>query len=152
MSTADAITHSASLEFTDGFVKNVKRDLSSRTTLLIMRIGVFVIGGLAYVITVFGGQGLIALLLGAYGSIVQFAPGVYGALYSKKVTEPAVITGLITGTVVNYYFQLVAPATPLDINPGILGLICNIGLVVIISGFTQGKELPMAEEYRKVGS
>ena len=152
MSTADAITHSASLEFTDGFVKNIKRDLSSKSTLLIMRIGVFVIGGLAYVITVFGGQGLIALLLGAYGSIVQFAPGVYGALYSKKITAPAVVTGLISGTIVNYYFQLVADSTPLDINPGILGLIVNLLLVVVISVLTQGKEMPMAEEYRNVGS
>ncbi|MGR9050747.1 sodium:solute symporter family protein [Halobacillus faecis] len=152
MSTADAITHSASLEFTDGLIRNVKRDLSSKSTLLIMRIGVFVIGGLAYFITVFGGQGLIALLLGAYGSIVQFAPGVYGALYSKKITAPAVITGLISGTVVNYYFQLVADAPPMDINPGILGLIVNVGLVVLISAFSQGKEMPMAEEYRKIGS
>ncbi|SEH98452.1 solute:Na+ symporter, SSS family [Halobacillus karajensis] len=152
MSTADAITHSASLEFTDGFVRNIKRDLSSKATLLIMRIGVFVIGGLAYFITVFGGQGLIALLLGAYGSIVQFAPGVYGALYSRKITAPAVITGLLAGTVTNYYFQLVTDSTPLDINPGILGLMVNIVLVIIVSSFTQGKEIPMAEEYRKVGS
>ncbi|MFG6150110.1 sodium:solute symporter family protein [Halobacillus sp. B23F22_1] len=152
MSTADAITHSASLELTDGFVRNVKKDLSSKATLLIMRIGVFIIGGLAYFITVFGGQGLIALLLGAYGSIVQFAPGVYAALYSKRVTAPAVITGLIAGTLVNYYFQLVAETRPLDIDAGILGLICNVMLVIIISSFTQVKELPIAEEYRKMGS
>lgn len=117
-----------------------------------MRIGVFVIGGLAYFITVFGGQGLIALLLGAYGSIVQFAPGVYAALYSKRVTAPAVVTGMIVGTIVNYYYQLVADSQPLDINPGILGLLTNIALVVIVSAFTQTKELEMAEEYRKIGS
>ncbi|MCP3028476.1 sodium:solute symporter [Halobacillus sp. A5] len=152
MSTADAITHSASLEFTDGFVRNVKKDLSSKTTLLIMRIGVFIIGALAYFITVFGGQGLIALLLGAYGSIVQFAPGVYAALYSKRVTAPAVITGLIIGTVVNYYFQLVAETRPLDIDAGILGLICNVLIVIIVSSFTQVKEMPIAEDYRKIGS
>ncbi|WP_175989460.1 sodium:solute symporter [Bacillus sp. Marseille-Q1617] len=151
MSTADAITHSASLEFTDGVIKNIKPDLPDKTTLFLMRAGVFVVGGLAYVITVFGGQGLIALLLGAYGSIVQFAPGVYGALYSKKVTAPAVITGLVVGTFVNYYFQLVAETTPLDIHAGILGLICNIIIVVTVSSFTRQKSVKMAEEYRNIG-
>ncbi|WP_044338911.1 sodium:solute symporter family protein [Rossellomorea aquimaris] len=152
MSTADAITHSASLEFTDGVIKNVKPDLSDKTTLLLMRIGVFVVGGLAYFITVFGGQGLIALLLGAYGSIVQFAPGVYGALYSKKVTGPAVTTGLVVGTFVNYYYQLVAETTPLEIHAGILGLICNIVIVITVSAFTQQKSVKIAEEYRNIGS
>ncbi|MCA1065808.1 sodium:solute symporter family protein [Rossellomorea sp. AcN35-11] len=151
MSTADAITHSASLEFTDGVIKNVKPDLPDRTTLLLMRIGVFVVGGLAYFITVFGGQGLIALLLGAYGSIVQFAPGVYGALYSKRVTGPAVITGLIVGTIVNYYYQLIAGSTPFDIHAGIIGLICNVLIVVVISAFTQQKSVRIAEEYRNIG-
>ncbi|MGP4078423.1 sodium:solute symporter family protein [Pseudalkalibacillus sp. R45] len=151
MSTADAITHSASLEFTDGVIKNVKTDISDKSTLLIMRVGIFVIGALAYFITVFGGQGLIALLLGAYGSIVQFAPGVYGALYSKRATAPAIIAGLIVGTVVNYYYQLVAPATPLDIHAGILGLICNVVIVIIVSALTHVKDVKIAEDYRKIG-
>ncbi|WP_261130616.1 sodium:solute symporter [Bacillus sp. Marseille-Q3570] len=151
MSTADAITHSASLEFTDGVIKNVKKDISDKSTLLIMRTGVFVIGALAYFITVFGGQGLIALLLGAYGSIVQFAPGVYGALYSKRATAPAIITGLIVGTVVNYYYQLVAPTTPLDIHAGILGLICNVIIVITVSALTQVKDVKIAEDYRRIG-
>ncbi|WP_347548614.1 sodium:solute symporter family protein [Pseudalkalibacillus hwajinpoensis] len=151
MSSADAITHSASLEFTDGVIRNVKTDLSNKITLVLMRIGVFVIGGLAYFITVFGGQGLIALLLGAYGSIVQFAPGVYGALYSKRITGPAVIVGLIIGTFINYYFQLVASSTPFDIHAGILGLLCNIVIVIVISALTQSKSMQMAEEYKSIG-
>lgn len=151
MSSADAITHSASLEFTDGVIKNVKTDISNKTTLLLMRVGVFIIGGLAYFITVFGGQGLIALLLGAYGSIVQFAPGVYGALYSKRITGPAVITGLLVGTVVNYYFQLVASSTPFDLHAGILGLLCNIVIVAVVSAFTQSKDVQdVADEYQSI--
>ncbi|WP_257348775.1 sodium:solute symporter family protein [Pseudalkalibacillus decolorationis] len=152
MSTADAITHSASLEFTDGVIKNIKTELSEKTTLLIMRVGIFVIGGLAYFITIFGGQGLIALLLGAYGSIVQFAPGVYGALYSKRATAPAVIIGLIVGTVVNYYYQLVAESTPLEIHAGILGLMCNVVIVFVISALTQSKNITAAEGYRNINS
>lgn len=137
MSTADAITHSASLEVTDGVVKSIWKNLSDKTTLLIMRIGVFVIGALAYYITVFGGQGLIALLLGAYGSIVQFAPGVYSALFWRRATTQGVISGLVVGTLVNYYFQLVATSTPFEIHAGILGLISNIVIMVTVSLLTK---------------
>ena len=107
-----------------------------------MRVGVFVIGGLAYYITVFGGQGLIALLLGAYGSIVQFAPGVYSALFWRRATTQGVIAGLVVGTIVNYYFQLVASSTPFEIHAGILGLISNIVIMVTVSYLTK----PQADE------
>ncbi|MFC0272861.1 sodium:solute symporter [Metabacillus herbersteinensis] len=140
MSTADAITHSASLEVTDGVVKNIWKNIPDKKTLLIMRIGVFIIGALAYYITIFGGQGLIALLLGAYGSIVQFAPGVYSALYWRRATAHGVIAGLIVGTVVNYYFQLVASSTPFGIHAGIMGLIANLIVMVTVCYLTKPHE------------
>jgi SSS family solute:Na+ symporter len=147
MSSADAITHSASLEFTDGFIKNIWTDLSDKTVLMIMRIGIFVIGGVAYYITIFGGQGLIALLLGAYGSIVQFVPAVYGALYWKRVSTSGIIAGILVGTVINYYYQLVAESTPLGIHAGILGLIANIIIVVIASYLSKSQSVNAAKDY-----
>jgi SSS family solute:Na+ symporter len=147
MSSADAITHSASLELTDGVVKNIWKGLSNKATLLIMRIGVFVVGGLAYYITIFGGQGLIALLLGAYGSIVQFAPGVYSALYWRRATAPAVIAGLIVGTVVNYYYQLGSGSPPLGIHPGIMGLVANVVVLIVVSFMTKPQPKEVANEY-----
>ncbi len=147
MSTADAITHSASLEVTDGVIKNIWKNLSDKKTLLIMRVGVFVIGALAYYITVFGGQGLIALLLGAYGSIVQFAPGVYSALYWRRANAYGVVSGLILGTMVNYYYQLVASSTPFDIHAGILGLIVNVIVMVAISYATKPQQKEAVSKY-----
>lgn len=147
MSTADAITHSASLEVTDGVIKNIWKNISDNKTLLIMRIGVFVIGAIAYYITVFGGQGLIALLLGAYGSIVQFAPGVYSALYWRRVTTKGVISGLVIGTLVNYYFQLVAESTPFEIHAGILGLIINVVVMVTVSYLTKAPDEETVSKY-----
>ncbi|WNS74998.1 sodium:solute symporter family protein [Bacillus sp. DTU_2020_1000418_1_SI_GHA_SEK_038] len=147
MSTADAITHSASLEVTDGVIKNIWKNLSDKTTLFIMRAGVFVIGALAYYITVFGGQGLVALLLGAYGSIVQFAPGVYSALYWRRATAPGVVTGLAVGTFVNYYYQLVAESTPFGIHAGIMGLMANIVIMVTISFITKPQAKQDVEKY-----
>jgi solute:Na+ symporter, SSS family len=105
MSSADAITHSAALEFHDGVVKTAKPDMSERATLRTMRGLVVFIGALAYLVTIFGGQGLIALLLGAYGSIVQFALGVYAALYWRRATPVAILAGLVVGVGTNHFFQ-----------------------------------------------
>jgi SSS family solute:Na+ symporter len=147
MSTADAITHSAALEMTDGVIKNFRPALSEKSTLHVIRVAVVLIGAFAYLVTVFGGQGLIALLLGAYGSIVQFAPGVYAGLYWKRATPAAVATGLIAGVVINYYFQLVNPHTPFGIHAGIVGLIVNIVLVVAISYMTKPQSHDLVDTF-----
>ena len=137
MSSADAITHNATLETTDGIIRAIFKDLPDKTVLTIMRVGVFVIGGLAYIITIFGGQGLIVLLLGAYGAIVQFAPGVYSALYWRRATAAGVISGLVVGAVLNFYFQLVAESTPFGMHAGIIGLIANVVIMIVVSLFTK---------------
>jgi SSS family solute:Na+ symporter len=146
MSSADAITHSASMEFTNGVVHQIKPDMPERKTLVTMRTAVVVIGGAAYLITVFGGQGLIALLLGAYGSIVQFAPAVYSALYWRRATAPGVIAGLLVGAFVNYFYQFLAE--PLfEINPGILGLVANVIVMVAVSYATKPPAIDAVEGF-----
>lgn len=150
MSSADVITHSASLEFTDGVIRNIKTDLSDKTVLFIMRSAVVMIGALAYLVAVFGGQGLIALLAGAYGSIVQFAPGIYSALYWKRATASGVIAGLLTGFVVNVYFQMIQTNTPLDIHAGILGLMANIIVFIAVSYLTKPLNEDVARQYVEI--
>ncbi|PIC64642.1 sodium:solute symporter [Sporosarcina sp. P13] len=147
MSSADAITHNATLEVTDGVVRMIFKDLSDRTVLTIMRVGVFVIGGLAYIITIFGGQGLIVLLLGAYGAIVQFAPGVYSALYWRRATAAGVISGLVVGAILNFYFQLVAESTPFGMHAGIIGLIANVIIMIVVSLLTKSAQNEEEEVY-----
>ncbi|MDN5852742.1 MAG: sodium:solute symporter family protein [Actinomycetia bacterium] len=147
MSSADAITHSAALEFTDGLVRKVKDDVSERTTLLIMRTAVVGIGAGAYLITIYGGQGLIELLLGAYGSIVQFAPGVYCALYWRRATAQGVIAGLLVGTALNYFFQYGPDTTPFEIHPGIIGLMANVVVMIAVSYATPAHDRERVEVY-----
>src|SRR5699024_10584030 len=142
MSSSDVITHSAALEFTDGVVRHIKKDLTDKAALLIMRGAVVMVGALAYFVAVLGGQGLIALLAGAYGSIVQFAPGIYSALYWKRATAPGVIAGLLAGFIVNIYYQMIYTNTPFDIHAGILGLMVNIVVFAAVSYATK----PQAEE------
>ncbi|GIS66091.1 MAG: hypothetical protein CM1200mP4_4390 [Rhodospirillaceae bacterium] len=62
---------------------------------MIMRVGVILVGTAAYYLAIFGNEGLIDLLLGAYGSIVQFAPVVYGALFWRRSNRWGAIAGLL---------------------------------------------------------
>lgn len=147
MSSADAITHSASLELHDGVVKNVRPEMTEANTVLVMRLLVVLIGALAYLVTIFGGQGLVALLLGAYGSIVQFAPGVYGALYSRRVTPAAILAGLVVGVTANYFFQLSGISAPFDVNAGIAGLLLNVAVVIVVTLATSRQDSKLVDEY-----
>ena len=65
----------------------------------------FGVGAIAYCIAIYGSDGLIALLLGAYGAIVQLVPAVYSGLFWRKASTLGVILGLVFGVAVTIYFQ-----------------------------------------------
>ncbi len=134
MSSSDAITHGASVSFGRDVVQPVHPGIGESALLWTMRLAVLVIGAAAYYLAVFGAQGLVQLLLGAYGSIVQFVPAVYGALFWRRATGLAATVGLVVGIAVNTWFAVFqGGTTPLDIDPGILGLIVNLALFVGLS-------------------
>ncbi len=133
MSSSDAITHGASVSFGRDICKTIYPKITEKVELMIMRISVFVIGGIAYFLAILGSDGLIQLLLGAYGPIVQLAPGVYAALFWKKASSLGVFGGLITGVVVTIYFQYFTNEVPYDVHPGLLGLIINLIILVFLS-------------------
>lgn len=140
MSSADAITHGASVSVGRDVVVPLKPGLSDRMQLLIMRAAVVLVGAGAYYLAIFGAQGLIQLLLGAYGAIVQFAPSVYGALYWRRGTRLGAISGLVVGVLVNFYFQLIADGKPFDLHAGLLGLAANIIVFVLLSVLVPSEE------------
>jgi len=133
MSSSDAITHGASVSFGRDICKVIFPSLKENQELWIMRGAVIGVGAIAYCIAIFGSDGLIALLLGAYGAIVQLAPGVYSGLFWKKASTLGVILGLIIGVIVTIYFQYIAGSSPYDLHPGLIGLLVNIAIVLIIS-------------------
>ena len=133
MSSSDAITHGASVSFGRDICKVIFPSLKENQELWIMRGAVIGVGAIAYCIAIFGSDGLIALLLGAYGAIVQLAPGVYSGLFWKKASTLGVILGLIIGVIVTIYFQYIAGSSPYDLHPGLIGLLVNIAIVFIIS-------------------
>ena len=88
-----------------------------------MRGAVFGVGGIAYLIAIFGSEGLIQLLLGAYGPIAQLAPAVYASLFFRKVSAMSIIIGLVLGVCVTIYFQYFAESTLYDLHAGLIGLL-----------------------------
>jgi len=133
MSSSDTITHGAASVYTMDFHRKVvNRRLTDRGGVVVTRIAVVVFCAVAYYIAVFGAQSLVALLLGAYGSIVQFLPLVAATFFWPRATRQGAVAGLVAGVLVNYYFQLVAP-TPLDVHPGIWGLVVNTVVLVVVS-------------------
>src|SRR4030042_568518 len=72
MSTQDTITHAAGSMFAQDFVEVLRKEKhTEKEATLWARISVICFGAHPYLGTIFGGQTLVALLLGAYGSIVH---------------------------------------------------------------------------------
>ena len=80
-------------------------NISEKTELWIMRGAVFGRWFISYFIAIFGSDGLIQLLLGAYGPIAQLAPGVYAALFYKKANKISIILGLNRRSYSHLYYQ-----------------------------------------------
>jgi SSS family solute:Na+ symporter len=152
MSSSDAITHGASVSFGRDICKAVYSDLSENTELWIMRFAVFLIGTIAYFLAIFGGEGLIQLLLGAYGPIAQLAPAVYCSIFFRKVNAISIIVGMIFGVVVNTYYQYFSTSTPYDMHPGLIGFFVNIFIVITLSFvFSQSEnEKQKSEEFNNI--
>jgi len=133
MSSADAITHGAAVEFTQDIYRIFKPKASEKEVVIVMRLAVVIIGLFALYVALFGAASIVALLLGAYGSIVQFAPLVYGGLYWRKASKQGAIAGLVAGVLVNTYLQVILKKNPLGINAGIWGLLVNLLIFIVVS-------------------
>ena len=140
MSSSDAITHGASVSFGRDICKVIFPSLKESQELWIMRGAVVGVGAIAYCIAIYGSDGLIALLLGAYGAIVQLAPAVYSGLFWRKASTLGVILGLIFGVAVTIYFQYFANSSPYDLHPGLIGLLVNVAIVLFVSIYQEQSE------------
>lgn len=147
MSSSDTITHGAASVYTMDFHRKVfNPHLSDQRSVLVTRIAVFIFCSIAYYIAVFGAQSLVALLLGAYGSIVQFLPLVTATFFWSRATKQGAIAGLLVGVLVNFYFSVLT-TTPLEIHAGIWGLLVNIVVLVIVSMLTKPHQEEHVEKF-----
>ena len=107
------------------------------------RFFVLLFGGVSYLIAVLGGQTLVALLLGAYGSIVQFLPLVVATFFWPRATKAGAICGLLVGVLYNYGIVLKFIPELGGIHAGIQGLVLNFVVLIVVSLLTP----PMKREH-----
>ncbi len=148
MSTQDTITHAAGSIFAQDLVEPLKKEKhTEREATKWIRISVVGFGAVSYLIAVFGGQTLVSLLLGAYGSIIQLLPLAAATFFWPRATKAGAIGGLLAGVLFNYMIVIeVVPAFH-DIHAGIQGLIVNILVFVVISLMTEPMEKQHVERF-----
>jgi len=137
MSSTDTITHAAASVYTLDFHKRIiNPSISDKNAIRITRIAIVVFCSAAYYVAIFGGKSIVALLLGAYGSIVQFFPICIAMFFWPRANKQGAIAGLLTGTAINYYITF-SKVSFYDINSGVWGLIGNTIVLIIVSLLTE---------------
>ena len=138
MSTQDTITHAAGSMFAQDFVEVLRKEKhTEKEATQWARISVICFGAISYLVTIFGGQTLVALLLGAYGSIVQLLPLAASTFFWPRATKAGAICGILAGVLYNYgiVFKIIPKIG--DIHAGIQGLILNFIVLIVVSLLTK---------------
>ena len=138
MSTQDTITHAAGSIFAQDLVETLKKEKhTDEEATMWIRISVVGFGLISYLVAIFGGQTLVSLLLGAYGSIVQLLPLAASTFFWPRATRAGAICGILTGVIFNYLIVLKIIPKLWDIHAGIQGLVLNIIVLVVVSLITK---------------
>jgi SSS family solute:Na+ symporter len=136
MSTGDAVLHAtASVAVEDGVRPFVA--LSDGMQRLLIRLGVLLVGAVAYFFAVTEGVSLVVLLLTSYGVIAQLAPPVLAALYWRRATTAGVLAGLVAGGLATLVFFFNPGLRPWDLHEGLLGLAVHVPVLVAVSLLTR---------------
>jgi len=144
MSTQDTITHAAGSIFAQDLVEPLrKKKHTDKQATLWIRLSVVGFGAVSYLVAIFGGQGLVALLLGAYGSIVQLLPLAVATFFWPRATKAGAICGILVGVLFNFAIVLNFIPKFWGIHPGIQGLVLNFIVLIIVSLLTK----PMDKEH-----
>ncbi len=144
MSTQDTITHAAGSIFAQDFMQPLRKEkLSDKEEFGWIRISVVVFGAVSYFVAIFGGQTLVSLLLGAYGSIVQLLPLAVATFFWPRATKAGAIAGLLVGVFYNYGIVLHYIPKLWGIHAGIQGLVLNFIVMIVVSLLTK----PMDREH-----
>ncbi len=148
MSTQDTVTHAAGAVFAQDLLEPLKKKKSTdKQATLWIRLSVIGFGAIAYLIAIFGGQTIVSLLLGAYGSIVQFLPLTIATFFWRRITKAGAISGLLTGFLFNLAISFELVPKLWDIDAGIQGLLLNFAVMFLVSKFTKPLVKEHVDEY-----
>lgn len=148
MSTGDALVHGgASMVVQDIYGQITGASLTDQRRRTLIRWMAVAAGVAGYVIAMTTGQSLVALLLMAYGAIVQLVPAVYLAFLWKRVTAAGILSGLIAGFVVAALLVIRPGWRPFGIHEGLVGLAVNLAFVVVVSLATKPPERAHVDDW-----
>ena len=144
MSTAANLAHaSATILVRDVIYRlPVGSRMSDSQLLVLTKVGVIVVSLAAYALAMSKPASLVALLLGAYGIIVQLFPMLVGALWWKQASTKAAVYGLVVGSALTITFQLSDLNVPWGFDPGFFGLIINAIIFVVVSKISPTSQIP----------
>lgn len=144
MSTAANLAHaSATILVRDVIYRlPVGSRMSDSQLLILTKVGVVVVSLAAYALAMSKPASLVALLLGAYGIIVQLFPMLVGALWWKQASTKAAVYGLVVGSVLTLTFQLSDLNAPWGFDSGFFGLIINTIIFVVVSKISPTPQIP----------
>ena len=144
MSTGDAMLHAAASIYVQDFHRKLfNRKLSDHSRRTLIRVVAVIVGVVAYSIAVTTQMSLVALLLAAYGAIVQLAPITVVAFFWKRATAAGAVAGLVLGSITTLLLYLNPELRPFGLHEGIVGLTVNCSALVVFSLLTK----PTAAEH-----
>lgn len=154
MSTQDTVTHAAGSVFVEDIIVRAspeKSEEKSRESAAhdrkLIRIAIVLFGFASYLIAIIGGQTLVSLLVGAYGSIVQIFPLIVATFFWRRATAVGASSGFIAGTVV--YYGIVFGVVPgvYDLHPGLVGLTVNTVTFFVVSILTKPMDSAHVDQF-----
>lgn len=138
MSTGDALIHgAAAMAIEDVYRPLARRSVSDERRRVLIRSLALAVGLAGFFIAVTTGSSLVAMLLVAYGAIVQLAPPVYAAFLWQRATAAGVVSGLVLGTLVTALLVAMPELRPWNIHEGLVGLAFNVFALVVVSLLTR---------------
>lgn len=144
MSTGDALLHATGAVYVQDFHRKVLQpDLDDHHRRLLIRIAALAAGVIAFFFAVRTEMSLVALLLAAYGAVVQLAPLAVATFFWKRATPAGALAGLVVGALVTLVLTLYPQFRPYGIHAGVVGLLVNTFTLVAVSLITR----PLPDEH-----
>lgn len=138
MSSGDAMAHAAaSIAVRDGLIGAAGKTIENDRQRTLIRWTVLIVMLLAYAVTIVAHyvlkSSIVIMLLYAYGAVVQFAPGLVGTLYLRRVTGRGVLAGMAVGSAVTVALLIMPQWMPIKLHAGLYGLVANTAVMLLFT-------------------
>lgn len=129
---------------TEDFYKRLLRpQASSKELLIVSRLGVLVVGIIAYFIAFGKTHTIYALVEYAWSGIgSSFGPLVLLSLYSDRVNRFGAWAGILGGSIISAIWPLINPLFPYTISPLLPAFFSGLILILLVSEWTKQKHQP----------